>query len=60
VRAITDRFCTDDGGVDTCGFIFEAPSELCAVGLTPTEFVTFAPFREASVTWNAPRFIICP
>jgi len=31
------------------------PSELCGIGLIPTEFVTCAPRSEASVTLPAPR-----
>jgi hypothetical protein len=50
VRAITERFCTAEGGVDTCVLIFTAPKELCGVDLMPTEFVTFAPLKEACVT----------
>ena len=58
VRATTERFCTAADGRAACEFTLAAPSELCCVGLIPTELVTFAPFSEASVTWKAPRLII--
>jgi hypothetical protein len=50
VRAITERFCTAEDGLDTCELILAAPSELCGVGLIPTELVIFAFFNEAAVT----------
>ncbi len=60
VRANTARFCTAADGLGACDLIFESPSELCCVGLRPTEFVTLAPRNEASVTWNSPRLILWP
>ena len=32
VRAITERFCIDDGGAETCPLRFAAPNELCLFG----------------------------
>jgi hypothetical protein len=58
VRATTERFWTAADGRATCELKLAAPSELCCVGLIPTELVTRAPFNEASVTWKAPRLII--
>src|SRR5260370_39619831 len=40
--------------------MFTAPSELCCVGLTPTELVTCAPLRLADVRWTAPRLMAWP
>jgi hypothetical protein len=60
VRATTARFWTEAGGVATCDLTFAEPSELCCVGLIPTELVTRAPFNEASVMWLAPRLIAPP
>jgi hypothetical protein len=41
-------------------FIFAEPSELCCVGLMPTELVTCAPFNEAGVKRVAPRLMAWP
>lgn len=60
VRANTARFCTAADGLAMCDPMFLSPSELCCVGLRPTEFVTLAPRKDASVTWKAPRLIIWP
>jgi hypothetical protein len=60
VRAKTERFCTAEEGRGAFDLKFEAPSELCCVGLKPTEFVTLAFRSEASVTRNWPRLIIWP
>jgi hypothetical protein len=54
VRATTLRFWTGAGGLATFDFAFTNPSELCCVGLIPTELVTCAPRNEASVMWPAP------
>lgn len=45
VRATTARLCTPAGGRATRELKLALPSELCCVGLRPTEFVTFAPFN---------------
>ena len=47
VRANTERFCTAEEGRGVFDLKFEAPRELCCVGLRPTEFVTLAPRKEA-------------
>ena len=49
VRAMTERFCTALEGRATFEWKFALPSALCGVGRMPTEFVTFAPFKEAWV-----------
>src|SRR5260370_39961882 len=60
VRAITARFWTAADGVATCDLMFAEPSELCCVGLRPTELVTRAPRNEAAVRGVAPRLMACP
>lgn len=60
VRAITARFVTDDGGVETCPRAFAAPVKLAFVGLNEALFVTRAPRREAALTCVAPRWIAWP
>src|SRR6267154_3131927 len=60
VRAITARFWIDADGLATFDRVLTEPSALCCVGLRPTEFVTFAPFREAAVRRVAPRFMAWP
>jgi len=40
--------------------MFTAPSELCGVGLIPTELVTCAPLKEAAVRCVAPRLMAWP
>src|SRR6267143_4968685 len=60
VRATTVRFWTAADGLGACDLIFGSPSELCGVGLRPTEFVTLAPRSDAGVTGNSPRLIIWP
>src|SRR5258708_33184556 len=60
VRAITVRFCTAAGGVAACDLMFTAPSELCCVGLIPTELVTCAPLRAPGVSRVAPRLTAWP
>ena len=60
VRAITERFITDDGGVDTRPRAFAAPVKLALVGVNEAPLVTRAPRREASVRCAAPRLIACP
>jgi hypothetical protein len=60
VRAITDRFVTDDGGVDTRPRAFAAPVKLLRVGVKSARFVTCAPRSDASLTRIDPRFTACP
>jgi hypothetical protein len=60
VRATTARFCTDPEGRATLALVLAAPNELCLVGEKPTLSVTCAPFKEASVTWKAPRLMAWP
>jgi len=49
VRAITERFSTDEGGRDTLPLAFAAPKALCLDGETPRLFVTCAPRSEDSL-----------
>jgi hypothetical protein len=49
VRAITERFSTEEGGRETLPFAFAAPKALCLDGETPRLLVTRAPRREASL-----------
>jgi hypothetical protein len=60
VRAITERFATDDGGVATCDRAFAVPVKLAWVGEKSARLVTCAPRSDASVTRVAPRLIACP
>ncbi len=60
VRAITERFITEEGGVETRPRAFAAPVKLALVGVNETRFVTCAPRREASVKCAEPRLIACP
>ena len=60
VRAITDRFITRDGGVDTRPRALAAPVKLLRVGVKSARFVTCAPRRDASFTRIDPRLIACP
>jgi hypothetical protein len=60
VRATTARFWIVAEGVATRELKFAWPRELCCVGLSPTEFVTCAPFKDASVMCIAPRLMDCP
>jgi len=60
VRAITERFITDDGGVDTRPRPFAAPVKLLRVGVKPARLVTCAPRSDASVTCIDPRLMACP
>ena len=60
VRAMTARFCTDEGGVEMWPRVFAAPKELCLVGDTPTLLVNCAPFKDAAVTCVAPRLMAWP
>ena len=55
VRAITERFATDDGGVATCDRAFAVPVKLACVGVKFARLVTCAPRRDASVTRIDPR-----
>jgi hypothetical protein len=59
VRAMTERFCTEEGGVAPA-LRFAAPKELWRAGEKDERLLTSAPRREASVTWAAPRLIDCP
>src|SRR5438445_709758 len=54
------EFGIAEGGVATWDLAFTAPSELCCVGLSPTEFVTCAPLSAAGVRWTAPRLMAWP
>jgi hypothetical protein len=60
VRAMTERFITEEGGVETRPRAFAAPVKLALVGLNEAPFVTCAPRREAAVTCVAPRLIAWP
>ena len=60
VRAITERFCTDAGGVATCALMLAAPNELCRVGVNDVRLLTWAPRSEASVICAAPRLTAWP
>jgi hypothetical protein len=60
VRAITERFATDDGGVATCDRAFAVPVKLVRVGVKLARLVTCAPRSEASVTRVDPRLTACP
>src|SRR5580692_12260223 len=60
VRAITERFSTDDGGRLTFPLAFAAPNALCLDGETPALLVTCAPRNEASLIWAAPRLTAWP
>lgn len=60
VRAITERFTTDDGGVETWPRAFTAPVKLVRVGVSPTRLLTWAPRREAAVRCMEPRLMACP
>ena len=60
VRAITERFITLAGGVDTRPPAFAAPVKLVRVGVKPVRFVTCAPRSDASFTRIDPRLIACP
>lgn len=60
VRATTERFITDEGGVDTRPRAFAAPVKLALVGVNEAPLLTRAPRREASVRCVAPRLIAWP
>jgi hypothetical protein len=62
VRAITERFITDDGGVETRprAFAFAAPVKLPRVGEKSARLVTCALRSDASVTRIDPRLMACP
>jgi hypothetical protein len=49
-----------DGGVATCARAFAAPMALCFVGVKAARLLICAPFREAAVTWTAPRLMAWP
>jgi len=60
LRAITVRFCTPAGGRATRELKLALPSELCCVGLSPTLFVTLAPFKPDCVRCCPFRLIRSP
>jgi hypothetical protein len=60
VRATTDRFVTDDGGVATRPRAFAVPVKLLRVGVKSARFVTCAPRSDASLTRIDPRLTACP
>jgi len=60
VRAITERFITDDGGVETRPRALAAPVKLALVGENEAPFVTCAPRSDACVRCAEPRFMACP
>jgi len=60
VRAITDRFITELGGVATRPRAFAVPVKLVRVGVKPARFVTCAPRSDASFTRIDPRLMACP
>jgi hypothetical protein len=60
VRAITDRFITEDGGVETRPRAFAAPVKLVRVGEKSARFVTCAPRKAASETCIDPRLMRSP
>jgi hypothetical protein len=49
-----------DGGVATCARAFAAPMALCFVGVKAARLLIWVPFREAAVTWTAPRLMAWP
>jgi hypothetical protein len=60
VRAITERFSTEEGGRLTLPLELAGPNALCRVGEKPAPFLTCAPRSEASLTCAAPRLMACP
>jgi len=60
VRATTERFIAELGGVATCPRAFAAPVKLVRVGVKSARFVTCAPRNDASFTRIDPRLIACP
>jgi hypothetical protein len=60
VRATTERFVTEAGGVDTRPRAFAEPVKLLRVGVKSARLVTCAPRSEASFTRIDPRLIACP
>jgi hypothetical protein len=60
VRATTERFATEAGGVATRPRAFAAPVKLVRVGVKPARLVTCAPRSDASVTRIDPRLTACP
>jgi hypothetical protein len=60
VRAITERFMTELGGVATRPCPFAAPVKLVRVGVNPARFVTCVPRSDASFTRIDPRLMACP
>ena len=57
---MTERFWMVFDGRATFPLKFDAPSELCCVGRMPTEFVTRAPRKPASVRCCPPRLMRLP
>jgi hypothetical protein len=60
VRAITARFCTDEGGVETWARAFAAPVKLALVGENEALLVTRALRNEASERCIELRLTACP
>ena len=60
MRAITERFATDDGGVATCDRALAVPVKLVRVGVKFARLVTCAPRSDASVTCIDARLTACP
>lgn len=60
VRAMTERFITDEGGVETRPRAFAAPVKLALVGAKDAPLVTRAPRSAASVRCMEPRLMACP
>jgi len=60
VRATTERFVTEAGGVDTRPRAFAEPVKLLRVGVKSARLVTCAPRSDASFTRIDPRLMACP
>jgi hypothetical protein len=60
VRAITERFCIEDGGVEIWPRALTAPMELWRFGERPTLLVTCTPFRDAGVSRKELRLMAWP
>jgi len=59
VRAITERFCTSEGGTArACKFA--APKELWRLGVNEVRLLTSAPRKEASFRWDPLRWTAWP
>jgi hypothetical protein len=60
VRATTERFDTDEGGVATRPCAFAAPVKLALFGVNEAPLLTCAPRSDASVTRIELPLIACP